>query len=275
MKRTHISAQPGESRNPDRKHRLPFRWAPAFAGVSGIGVALAVFGSALAGEVSLRADVALSNGRVTLGDIFDGAGAASRVVVATGTGASVVLDAGRVQSLASANGLTWANEQGVRRIIARAGASPSVSRASASPAGVNRSILAYARNIATGEIVQPEDLVWAKAAAAPADAPRDAGAVIGKAAKRPLREGAASSMRDVSAPAVIKKDEIISVAFAVDGIRLVLQAKAMSAAAQGETFTAMNPGSKKIIQVVATGPSEAVVGPEAQAARSTQFASLR
>jgi flagella basal body P-ring formation protein FlgA len=241
-----------------------------------LGVSLAIFALsfstlAFAGEVTLRADLGVTNGRLTLGDVFEGAGPASKVVVATGApGSNLVLDAGRLQMVARANGLDWSNPQGLRRVIARAGAG-----SAAGPAAGNRTVLLYARSLAAGEIVQPEDLVWGKAAGAPADAPRDADAVIGKAAKRPLREGAAAAMRDVSAPQVIKSGDVIAVAFESDGIRLVLQARAMGAAAAGEPLNVMNPSSRKVIQVVAVGPGEAAVGPAAETARSQQFASLR
>jgi flagella basal body P-ring formation protein FlgA len=77
---------------------------------------------------------------------------------------------------------------------------------------------------------------------------------------------------------VIKRDDVISVTYEADGISVTLQAKAMQAAAVGDAFNVMNPASKKIIQAVATGPGEAVVGPRADLARAaspTQFAALR
>ncbi len=84
---------------------------------------MALAASALASQpVALKPQIGMQNGRVTLGDLFDGAGAAAGVVVASGAtpGANLVLDAGRVQMLARAHGLDWTNERGVRRIIARA-----------------------------------------------------------------------------------------------------------------------------------------------------------
>jgi flagella basal body P-ring formation protein FlgA len=226
-------------------------------------------GPALAGTVSLKAQPGFTDGGVTLGGLFDGAGSASRVVVATARpGANLVLDAARVQQVARANGLDWANEQGVRRIIVRS--------AAAQMAG-NRDVLTYARNINAGDIVQPEDLVWGKALGAPVDAPRNPEAVIGKAARRPLSAGGAVALRDITTPLVIKKDDVVSVAFEEEGVRLVLQAKAMGGAAMGDSVSLMNPGSKKIIQATAIGPDEAVVGPSADRLKAAgqQFASLR
>jgi flagella basal body P-ring formation protein FlgA len=118
-------------------------------------------------------------------------------------------------------------------------------------------------------------MVWGKAAGAPSDAPRDADAIIGMAARRPLREGATVSLRDVTAQQVIKAGEMVQITWSSGGITLSLQGKAMSAAAVGQTFNVQNPVSKKLIEAVATAPGQAVTGPEAQrlkAAGSAQYA---
>ena len=234
-----------------------------------LAVALAA-SPALAGPVSLKADVADSDGRVTLGDLFDGAGSAADTLVAMRTGPSVVLDAAAVSMLARRAGLDWSNPNGLRRIIVRGGAA-----ASAPAARGNVEVLAWARSLNAGEIVQPQDMVWAKAVGAPSDAPRDADAVIGMAARRPLREGASVSLRDVTAQQVIKAGEMVQITWSSDGITLSLQGRAMSAAAVGQTFNVQNPVSKKLIEAVATAPGQAVTGPEAQrlkAAGSAQYA---
>jgi flagella basal body P-ring formation protein FlgA len=113
-----------------------------------------------------------------------------------------------------------------------------------------------------------------KMAGAPNDAPRDADAIIGLAAKRPLREGAAAQTRDVGAAQVIKSGDLITVTYEDGGISLSLQGKAMGAAAAGDVFAVQNTLSKKVIQAVATGPGAAAVGPQAQSlqARPVRFA---
>lgn len=240
---------------------------------------LAFAASALASQtVALKARIGMQDGRVTLGDLFDGAGAAAPVVVASGAtpGSSLVLDAGRVQMVARANGLDWTNERGMRRIIARpdlvGGSAPNsasgVSSTTRAPARRSRA-LAYARDMTAGEIVRAQDLVWAAPdLGVPLDAPHDADEVIGMAARRPLREGAAVSLHDVSAPVVIKRGDMVQVSYEADGIKLVLQAKAMSDATVGGTVNVVNPASNKVVQAVAAGPGAAVVGPEAERLKS-------
>ena len=234
---------------------------------------LAAAAPALAGQaVTLRADTADSDGIVTLGDLFDGAGAAARTPVARRTGESVVLSAAAVQAAARRAGLDWANAEGLRSIVVRGG--PASAASGAAGARGNVEVLTYARDIAAGEVVGPADIGWAKAAVAPLDAPRDPDAVIGMAARRPLRAGGVVTGHDVAAPVVVKAGEIIAVVFESDGISLSLQGKALSAAGVGELVNVENPASKKIIQAVVTGPGQAAVGPQAEAlkSRSTRIA---
>ncbi len=95
--------------------------------ILGAVVALLAAGHALAGPVTLKANPVDSDGRVTLGDLFDGAGAASDVVVGTRVGPSIVFEAGQLQSQARQSGLHWANPAGLRRVVVRnAAVAPSV-----------------------------------------------------------------------------------------------------------------------------------------------------
>ena len=246
--------------------------------------ALALASPALAGQaVSLKADVASAGSLVTLGDLFDGAGAAARTPLATRSGASVVLDAASVQLAARRAGLDWANAEGLHKIVVRGGgleaapvssASP-ISPGAAPPARGNVEVLTYARSLNAGEIVQPTDLTWIKTAAAPSDAPSDAGMVIGQAAKRPLRAGAVVMAHDYGAAQVIKAGDIVSVSFEADGISLTLEGKSMASAGVGDILPVQNTLSKRVIQTIATGPGQAVVGPAAdqlKAARSLRYA---
>jgi flagella basal body P-ring formation protein FlgA len=249
-------------------------WIAAAAGLAALSSAPAFAGQ----PVSLRANLS-SGADVTLGDLFDGAGGAGSVVIGYGAppGQSAVLDAGAVQRLARLHGLDWDNPNAIRRILVRSGTPPAEA-----PAPRTIDALAYTRNLATGDIVQPQDIAYAKIAAfaLPLDAPRDADAVIGMVVRRPLRAGAPVAGHDVSLPLVIKRDDIVQVIYNSEGISLTLQGKAMAAAAVGEPLGVMNTVSNKVIQAVAVGPDQAVVGPDAERMRTTavppaQFAALR
>ena len=215
---------------------------------------------AIAGTaVSLKADTVSADGDITLGDLFDGAGRAAGVSVGQRTASAAVLDAHIVQLAARRAGLDWANPEGLRRIVVRGAAAPGLAGAPAARGNVE--VLTYARSLAVGELVQPQDLVWTKVAAAPADAPSDADQVIGLAARRPLRSGAVAALRDVSAPQVVKAGDLVTVSYEDGGISLVLQGKALAAGAMGEPLAVQNTNSKKTIQAVITGPDQAALGP--------------
>jgi flagella basal body P-ring formation protein FlgA len=224
-----------------------------------MSLALPVAASAAA-PVSLRTEPTDADGVVTLGDLFEGAGGASGVRVAARPGANLVLDATAVQVLARRNGLDWGNPDRLRRIIVRPGEGPA-----ATVAGRKGEVqaLAYSRSLSAGEEIRAEDLVWTRAVAAPADALRDADAAIGMIARRPLREGALVSARDVGAPVVIQAGDVVTVTYQNGGVSLALQVKALGAGAVGEVISLQNLSSRKTIQAVVTGPGQAATGPDA------------
>lgn len=76
-------------------------------------------GAALAGPVTLKANPVNADGRVTLGDIFDGAGTAANVFVAQRSGPSIIMEASQLQAIAARSGLTWDNPTGLRRVAIR------------------------------------------------------------------------------------------------------------------------------------------------------------
>lgn len=135
------------------------RWTAAW--VAAVAAVLAAT-PALSGPVTLKAQPVDSDGRVTLGDLFDGAGAAADVQVATRAGPSVVLEAGQLQMLARQSGLEWSNPQGLRRVVVRnAALSPAVAaaqpaEASATPAAAT---MTPSRAAAAERVIARNDVV--------------------------------------------------------------------------------------------------------------------
>ena len=233
-----------------------------------------------AADLQLRSEMRAAGARITLGDLFENAGPAAAVVVApaAAAGGQAVLDASAVQAAAKRAGLAWANTEGRRRLIvasAQADKPASSARVAGAKPGRRVQALAYARNINAGEIVAASDLVWSDEAVAPLDAVADADLAIGKAAKRPLRMGAAAAAHDLGAPRVIKRDDAVQVAFEDDGISLTLTGKALGDAAVGDSLQVLNPASKKTLDAVASGPGRALVGPAAERLRAAAFPNLQ
>jgi flagella basal body P-ring formation protein FlgA len=228
---------------------------------------------AMATPVSLVDGPMDDDGVVTLGELFDNAGLASGVRVATRTAATVVLDAAQVQTIARRNGLEWANPTGIRRIIVRSGGSgggAALTPASQSRGAATVEVLTYARSIATGETIQPEDVIWTTVQAhqAPAGGADDVEDVIGLSARRPLRSGAAVRSADLTRPQVIARGDMVDVTYDAGGITLTLRGRALEAATVGEPFRVQNIESGRTIEVVATEAGRALAGPAALAART-------
>jgi len=117
-------------------------------------------GAALANPVVLRANPVDDDGRVTLGDIFEGAGAAANVAVAERVGPSVVLDAGQLQAQARQAGLDWSNPNGLRRVAVRRSAGPVQTVAEAAPTDAVQPIARAAyRPGAAPQVIARNDMV--------------------------------------------------------------------------------------------------------------------
>ncbi|MGH6958015.1 MAG: flagellar basal body P-ring formation chaperone FlgA, partial [Caulobacteraceae bacterium] len=119
-------------------------------------------------------------------------------------------------------------------------------------------------------VIQPSDLAWTKAVGAPVDAAAGVDGAVGLAARRPLRAGDPVLARDLTRPIVIRTGDSVQVTYAGGGVTLTLQGKAMAQAAAGQTLNVLNTVSKKMIEAVATGPGQAVVGPEAVRLRAAR-----
>ena len=244
-----------------------------------IATAIALVASpALADPVTLRANPVDDDGRVTLGDIFDGAGSASGVVVANRAGPSVVFEAGQLQALASRAGLQWANPQGLRRVVVRnaamaPGAAPAATAAVAQR-GATVEVLTYARNLAAGDVLQPEDVIWTTVQAhlAQGGSPSDPDMVVGLSARRALRAGAVVGQRDLISPRVIARNDMVEVAYVAGGVTLTVTGRATRDAAVGEPVPILNTTSGRTIDAVASGPGQAMAGVSARASAPNQFA---
>jgi flagella basal body P-ring formation protein FlgA len=237
---------------------------------------------ALAGPVTLKANPVDDDGRVTLGDLFDGAGSASGVVVASRAGPSVVFEAGQLQALASRAGLQWANPQGLRRVVVRNAAMapgavvPAVAGGAAPVAarGATVEVLTYARNLAAGDVLQPEDVIWSTVQShlAQGGSPSDPDMVVGLSARRALRAGAVVGARDLVSPRVIARNDMVEVAFIAGGVTLTVTGRATRDAALGEPVPVLNTTSGRTIDAVASGPGQARAGAGSRVQASTQFA---
>lgn len=255
--------------------------ATILMGASALAVsAFAMDAQAQSRAVNLIPSPTDADGLITLGELFEGAGAASGVVVGRRAGPSAVLDAAQVQVAARRAGLNWANAEGIRRIIVRAGAPiaapasmASAASTSARPnavAGAMVEALTFTRSLSAGEVIQPEDVMWTQVQAhlAPVSGPQDAAEIIGLSARRPLRAGQPVNIRDLAAPQVIARNDMVEVLYQDNGIELTITGRAQRNATQGDTVSILNLQSNRTIEAVAIAPGRAIAGPAAQMMRT-------
>ena len=269
-----------------------FTWMAPLPRATALGVLLATIlltpslSMAQSATLVLKDNVSTADGRITIGDLFDNAGDASDVVLGTRTGATTILDAAIVQTIAARNGAMWDNPRGLRRIMVTSSgdsapadatsavmASPDATPGAA-PAG-NISVLTFVHAMNSGDIVQPEDLTYTRVAATSGNVPNDVQAVIGKTVRFPIREGAIIHTTDLTSPTVVRRSETVSVTWTQDGLSLTMSGLAQKDAAVGDLIQVQNPASKKLVDTVITGPGQGVAGQAADEMRSRQFLSSR
>lgn len=82
--------------------------------------------------------------------------------------------------------------------------------------------------------------------------------------------------RDVAAPQVIARNDMVEVLYQDQGIELTITGRAQRQAALGEPVSILNLQSNRTIEAIAIGPGRALAGPAAQSqrtnTRSLQFA---
>ncbi len=256
----------------------------------GISVFLAILAlapaTAFAGTLTLKSNPSDGDGRVTVGDVFDGAELSQAgIVLGYRNADSAVLDAATVQMVAARNGLSWDNPRGLRRIIVTSGSDGSAPADSAPQVAASAQItavagkaveaLVFSHSMNAGQIVQADDMTFAKVPATAGDMPSDASSVIGKMVRYPVREGAVIRTSALSQPTVIHRAEPVRVTWSSGALSLSISGTAQKDAAIGDAIQIENPASKKMIDAVVTGPGEALAGPAADRLRSTMFLSAR
>lgn len=198
-------------------------------GLAAGALALTAFAAFAGDKVTLRDTLSSQGSLVTFGDLFENAGAAREVTVATRNqaGATLFLDANAVQRLAAQYGLDWDNAGGLRRLI-----------------------------------VRPQAL--------PEQAPTRPDTRL---AQQPQRGSQSPPRRDLAAPSfIIQKGDLVQVTYRDQGLMVSIQGRAIVGAAVGQTFSVLNPASKRTIDAVATGPGQAMTGPGMQALSPDPYA---
>jgi flagellar basal body P-ring formation protein FlgA len=212
---------------------------------------------------TLKANPVASGPQITLGDIFNNAGAAAAIPLARapGPGQRVVFGAPSLQSRVIAAGLRWPNSEGVREVVINGAARANATSIPASAQAAAPTTLAVlSRAVARGSTIEAQDVVWMDAPAnAPRDALNDPEALVGKTAKRALQPSTALRAADVMDTPAIRRGEPVTLMFEAGGMRLSVRGRAMGDGTAGAMIKVLNPQSNKTLDAIVEGPGVARV----------------
>lgn len=105
-----------------------------------------------------------------------------------------------------------------------------------------------------GEILKASDLTTVRRPKAEGSVITDPQAAAGLAARHQLRPGQPLHDADLMTPALVQRNDVVTIFYEVPGINLTLRGQAQDAGALGDTINVMNTQSKRVLQGVVIGP---------------------
>jgi flagella basal body P-ring formation protein FlgA len=102
----------------------------------------------------------------------------------------------------------------------------------------------------------------------------NARAIVGLAAKRPLRSGQPLLSSDVEHPIVVAKGALVTIAYEVPGLTLTDQGRAQEPGAIGDTISILNPSSHRTLFAVVVSSDRVRLDPEGAAAAAANKSNL-
>jgi flagellar basal body P-ring formation protein FlgA len=110
-----------------------------------------------------------------------------------------------------------------------------------------------------GEILKASDLTTVRRPKAEGPAITDPHAVAGLAARHQLRPGQPLHDADLMKPALVQRNDVVTIFYEAPGINLTLRGQAQDAGAFGDTINVMNTQSKRVVQAVVVAPGRVAV----------------
>jgi len=110
-----------------------------------------------------------------------------------------------------------------------------------------------------GEILKASDLTTVRRPKAEGPVITGLQAAAGLAARHQLRPGQPLHDADLMKPALVQRNDIVTIFYEAPGLTLTLRGQAQDAGALGDTISVMNMQSKRLVQGVVTGPGRVTV----------------
>jgi flagella basal body P-ring formation protein FlgA len=111
-----------------------------------------------------------------------------------------------------------------------------------------------------GEVLKESDLAIVRRPKTESAAITDMSAVVGLAARHPLRPDQPLHMADLMKPEIVARNDTVTIVYQAPGLVLTLRGQAQEAGALGDTIGVLNVESKRIVQGVISAPGRVTVG---------------
>jgi flagellar basal body P-ring formation protein FlgA len=113
--------------------------------------------------------------------------------------------------------------------------------------------------IERGEVLKASELVVVRRPKTEGPAITDTRAAAGLAARRELRPGQPLHDADLMKPAIVQRNDLVTIVYEAPGLSLTLRGQAQDAGALGDTISVLNVQSKRMVQGVVSGPGRVTV----------------
>jgi flagella basal body P-ring formation protein FlgA len=122
-------------------------------------------------------------------------------------------------------------------------------------------IATITRALVRGDIVKTSDVTIERRPKAElsGEPVAPAAEVVGLAARRAVRLGAALRTADLMKPELVQRGDTVTLQYAVPGVVVTLRGKAIDSGAEGDTVNVQNMESKRTVQGIVTGPGRVTV----------------
>jgi flagellar basal body P-ring formation protein FlgA len=110
-----------------------------------------------------------------------------------------------------------------------------------------------------GEVLKASDLTIQRRPKTAETAITDIRAAVARAARQQLRPGQPLHEADLMKPAIVQRNDAVTIVYEAPGFMLTLRGQAQDSGALGDTISVLNVQSKRVLQGVVSGPDRVTV----------------
>jgi flagellar basal body P-ring formation protein FlgA len=113
--------------------------------------------------------------------------------------------------------------------------------------------------IERGAVLKASDLITQRRPKSEGAAITDLHAAAGLAARHELRPGQSLRDADLMKPAIVQRNDTVTIVYEAPGFTLTLRGQAQDSGALGDTVSVLNAESKRIVHGIVSGPGRVTV----------------